>query len=440
MVACPHCGSQIVAFTKKCPNCHLDIHISKNTDEPQKTSLTKKLSKTLQIGSASSKTIKAKLPDSSTNTQFIQCPFCHKNTNANQLFCEFCKSSLTTVGKQSKNYITVPKRCRICNTENDPMMKVCLHCGSSLNPVVFIVEDEAIVANDIRAMLKGLGYEVPPTAKSGELALEKIREFRPDIVLMDIHLAGKLDGIETAETIRSTSGTPVVFLTAYSDRDIIERAKISEPYGYILKPYDERELHSVIEMALYKHKIDHEMRKRGDILFVVSSAVEWLLRVSSKKADSEDHSRDIDPAAIQKFLTLISQPVGASIVSIFSIHLDNAGHPVFGMKYEWTAPGIPSRLASWNSRECSFTSLGLSHWFELLSNEKFILASKSSHAESEKAFLSLLGVRSGAVFPLIISDKLSGFIGFFTEKEKFWSDDELAALRISANLFSAAIG
>ena len=128
------------------------------------------------------------------------------------------------------------------------------------SPSIFIVEDEAIVADDIRETLRGLGYSVAGTAKSGESALEKIAESRPNLVLMDIHIAGKMDGIETAAVVHTTWNIPVVFLTAYADNALLERAKKTEPYGYLIKPYDDRGLQSTIEMALYKYRADERVR------------------------------------------------------------------------------------------------------------------------------------------------------------------------------------
>ena len=105
---------------------------------------------------------------------------------------------------------------------------------------IFIVEDEAIVANDIKETLQSLGYEVKGIAKSGELALEMVNRFRPDLVLMDIHLATEMDGVATAGKIHVLYDIPVIYLTAYADKVLLDRAKITEPYGYVLKPYDER--------------------------------------------------------------------------------------------------------------------------------------------------------------------------------------------------------
>jgi PAS domain S-box-containing protein len=123
---------------------------------------------------------------------------------------------------------------------------------------IFIVEDEAIVASDIAETLKSLGYAIAGTAKSGEVAIEKVSETLPDLILMDIHLAGKLDGVQTAGIIHKTTDVPIIYLTAYADEELLDRAKQTEPYGYLTKPYDERDLHSVIEMARYKYTIDRK--------------------------------------------------------------------------------------------------------------------------------------------------------------------------------------
>ena len=133
-------------------------------------------------------------------------------------------------------------------------------------PAIFIVEDERIVAEDIAETLKKLGYLISGIAVSGESALEKIRENLPDIVLMDIHLAGTMDGIEAAGQIHALFDIPVIYLTAYADNDLLERAKVTEPYGYVLKPFNDREIHSVIEMALYKHAINEKVRERDSTI------------------------------------------------------------------------------------------------------------------------------------------------------------------------------
>jgi two-component system, cell cycle sensor histidine kinase and response regulator CckA len=124
---------------------------------------------------------------------------------------------------------------------------------------VLVVEDERIVGKDMQNTLKFLGYDVPLVASTGEEAIEKTREIKPDIILMDIVLKGEMDGIEAARRIHDEFRIPIIYLTAYEDDDTLERAKITEPIGYILKPFEERVLHTTLEMALYKHTMEKKL-------------------------------------------------------------------------------------------------------------------------------------------------------------------------------------
>ena len=126
---------------------------------------------------------------------------------------------------------------------------------------ILVVEDEGIVAMDVRNRLNGLGYAVSVVVSSGEEAFKKAGEVHPDLVLMDIRLKGDMDGIEAAEQIRARFDVPVVYLTAYADDNTLQRAKVTEPFGYLLKPFEERELHTAIEIALYKHKIEKKLKE-----------------------------------------------------------------------------------------------------------------------------------------------------------------------------------
>ena len=126
---------------------------------------------------------------------------------------------------------------------------------------ILVVEDEGIVAKDIQIRLRNLGYNVPAIASTGQMALEKVDLTDPDLILMDIMLKGDMTGIETAQAIHKRRRIPIVYLTAYSDQATLERAKVTEPYGYILKPFEERELHTTVEIALYKHEIEQKLRE-----------------------------------------------------------------------------------------------------------------------------------------------------------------------------------
>ncbi|MFA4851991.1 MAG: response regulator [Bacteroidales bacterium] len=130
---------------------------------------------------------------------------------------------------------------------------------------ILVVEDESIVAKDIQNSLKKLGYIVSAVVDSGKKAMEKVEQSRPDLILMDIMLKGKINGIEAANTIRTRYDIPVIFLTAYADDDTLSKAKISEPYGYIIKPFKEKELQTTIEMAIYKHEKNTEIKKERDM-------------------------------------------------------------------------------------------------------------------------------------------------------------------------------
>ena len=129
------------------------------------------------------------------------------------------------------------------------------------NAKILVVEDEGIVALEIQNGLKSLGYSVPAIASSGEEAIKKAEETNPDLVLMNIQLRGGINGIEAAEQIRERLNIPVIYITGYADDQTLKRAKITEPFGYILKPFEQRELHSSIQMALYKHKIERKLKE-----------------------------------------------------------------------------------------------------------------------------------------------------------------------------------
>jgi PAS domain S-box-containing protein len=129
------------------------------------------------------------------------------------------------------------------------------------NTRIFIVEDEGIVAADIEDHLKRLEFDVAGNAASGEDAVSRVAEARPDLVLMDIVLRGEMDGLEAARQIREQFDIPVVFLTSHADPSTFRWASRTEPFGYVLKPFDERELRITIEMALYRHRAEQRLRQ-----------------------------------------------------------------------------------------------------------------------------------------------------------------------------------
>ncbi len=147
---------------------------------------------------------------------------------------------------------------------------------------ILVVEDEAIVAADLQHRLRALGYDPAGVVAAGEAALSKAQEIGADIVLMDIQLKGRVDGIEAAELIREKLDIPVVFLTAHVDEATFRRAKISAPFGYVRKPFDERELHTALEIALYRHAIETQLKKTQQWLQTVIESIGVALVVTDK--------------------------------------------------------------------------------------------------------------------------------------------------------------
>jgi len=137
---------------------------------------------------------------------------------------------------------------------------------------LLVVEDEAIVAQEIKSRLEKVGYSVCGVARDGERAVAEAERLTPDLVLMDIRLKGAMDGIEAAGLIRERCSIPVVFLTAYTDVATLERAKVEDPFGYVVKPFDTRSLMVAIEIALHRYRSESERIYREKLEAVIEAA------------------------------------------------------------------------------------------------------------------------------------------------------------------------
>jgi PAS domain S-box-containing protein len=185
---------------------------------------------------------------------------------------------------------------------------------------ILVVEDESLVAKDIRNMLHGQGYDVVGVLSTGEEALQAVRTSSPDLVLMDIVLKGEIDGIAAAETIWEDFGIPVIYLTAYADETTLSRAKITEPFGYILKPFDERELQTTIEMAFFKAKMDKTLREREEWLSTVLRSIgDGVIA-----ADAEGLITFMNPLAERLTGRERSEVLGRPLSEILTVRLDAA--------------------------------------------------------------------------------------------------------------------
>jgi len=200
---------------------------------------------------------------------------------------------------------------------------------------VFIVEDERIVAEDIRYTLESFGYRVAGIASSRDQALEEIRRTAPDLVLMDIVLKGPGDGVETARLVRERFDIPVVYLTAHADHATLHRAKVTEPFGYILKPFQEHELYSGIEIALYRHQVEKRIDEHE----------RWLTTILSSIADGVIAA---DAMGLIKFVNAAAERicgwrqaevVGSELAEIYRVCEADSGQPV-------DVPSLPALLAA----------------------------------------------------------------------------------------------
>lgn len=167
-------------------------------------------------------------------------------------------------------------------------------------PRVFIVEDEGIIVMDLRDRLSAMGYVVCGTSASGEQALLDIPPSRADVVLMDIHLAGRLTGVEAAARLRDVTDVPVVFLTAFDSPELLQQAGAVESFGYLIKPFEERELHATLQMALYKHRMEQQLRLANARLEDQVRARTLALQLANEQLQREARERSRAAAELQK--------------------------------------------------------------------------------------------------------------------------------------------
>ena len=185
--------------------------------------------------------------------------------------------------------------------------------GDSQKTRILLVEDESIVALDIQNRLASLGYEIVGHAVSGPEAIDLASKLLPALILMDIKLRGEMDGIDAAMVIHDTLSIPIVFLTAYSDLKTLERAKLTEPFGYLLKPFQKQELLIAIEIGLYKHemtvKLKESERWRNAIL---TSIGEGLIAL-----DADERVKFLNPAAEGLIGWTSAEAMGLSAAKVF---------------------------------------------------------------------------------------------------------------------------
>ncbi len=194
------------------------------------------------------------------------------------------------------------------------------------NARLLVVEDESIVAKDIQNRLRNLGYDVPEVVAYGDRAIEKVAELHPDLVLMDIFLKGDMDGIQAAEQIRTKYDIPVIFLTAFADPKTLQRAKVTEPFGYILKPFEERELLTAIEMALYKHGMEKKLKDSERWLSTTLKSIDDAIIAT----DTAGKIMLMNPVAEALTGWKEAESLGRDISGVFCIVDEKTGNPLPG--------------------------------------------------------------------------------------------------------------
>lgn len=295
---------------------------------------------------------------------------------------------------------------------------------SANNKKILIVEDELLVAEDIAFRLKSLGYLITDLVISGEDALRAIRKEQPDLILMDIMLKGGLDGIQTHELINKEYKIPLVYLTSYSDEKTFSRAKLTQPFGYIIKPFEERELHTVIEVALYKHSM--EMRLERQL-----KNEELISRISTQLLATK--TEDLDAAIIDS-LRLFSEFAGVD--KSFILIIDEENH-TYDSVYEWCfdkkysvtglMKNVPLNNIKWS--------------LEKLRNNKVLTINSLSdfpdEAQNERELVESFGIKSYTAVGLNYDNKISGIIGFDSiVSKKEWDERELYSVKLFSEIIA----
>ncbi|HEX7156937.1 MAG TPA: diguanylate cyclase [Burkholderiaceae bacterium] len=194
-------------------------------------------------------------------------------------------------------------------------------------PTILVVEDEWVVAKDLQRSLSYFGYNVPSTAATADEAIRLAQDHRPDLVLMDVNLAGPRDGIEAARELRASHDVPVVFLTAFSDEDTVARAKVVEPHSYLVKPVKIDELRSAVELAIHKHALERRLREREQLLAATLRA----FREAVIATDAGGAITLMNPAAERLTAAAAKESVGLPIQTVVQLYDERGGqalHPL----------------------------------------------------------------------------------------------------------------
>jgi PAS domain S-box-containing protein len=285
--------------------------------------------------------------------------------------------------------------------------------NSKENVKILVVEDEHLTYHAVKVVLEESGFSVLPIATTGEDAISKVKESAPDLVLMDIWLEGEMDGIEAAGKIHDFSTIPIIYLTALADRKSIERAKISEPYGYIIKPCDKYTLSTTIEMALYKHHINELIRREKETSTKLAELSQGLLKIPSME--------EISRLVLEQAQSLSGSQFG--FVGYIDSQTEQLIYPAV-INAGWGEGRIEDKLNTLKG----FHGL----WTKVLENKK-ILVSNSPGDIPELTGIPWehLSISNFMVTPALINDNVVGMIFVANKKENFEENDSIVLQRLA---------
>jgi len=289
---------------------------------------------------------------------------------------------------------------------------------------ILIVEDELLVAEDIAFRLKSLGYVITDLLISGEEVLPSIEKEKPDLILMDIMLKGKLDGIQTHELINRKYKIPLVYLTSYSDEKTFSRAKLTQPFGYIIKPFDERELHTVIEVAIYKHsmemRLEHQLKNE-----------ELISRISTQLLATKTENLD---TVIIDSLRIFGEYMGVDKAFILIVDQEKN---TYDSVYEWCF----DEKYSVSGRTKSIPLDNIMWSLEKLSDNKVLIINSMSDfppaAGKERKLVESFGIKSYTAVGLNYNNQISGVLGFDSILfKKEWDEREIFSVKLFGEIIA----
>jgi CheY-like chemotaxis protein len=305
---------------------------------------------------------------------------------------------------------------------------------------ILIVEDERVVAEDLSRTLVSLGYEIAGIAGSGEDAITFAEREKPDLILMDIMLSGKMDGISAAERIQTIRTTPIIYVTAYADDLLLARAKKTGPFGYIVKPFNEREIRSNIEIALYRHRLDGEIEKRDAILLALGSGIEWFLRQFA------DHHRIVprhDPAhsgepGYRPILESLGNAMDLARIALF--RYNGTDRSMLTLADEWTFQDSAGLVHSPLVRKIAPSSFGLEPHMHDLARGAAVTLGIGDFAPEIRSTFAAYRFTCMAVLEIEVREMPYGLIFFVDGTDRSWPAEEIEAMHIAANILGSAIG